>query len=445
MIVPSLVNMTNQSLSMMEEFATSNPLNSSQVSSLTSDEEDKTTQDVTSSPNAEVADTLSTLATWTTYIAYLSNYIFITVGVVFNIIALVFFLQKARKQRRCVDIYLAALAACDMLVVLNMPLLFIFLMRDTPINLHWLSGCNLFGFLIAMPASLSVLIVTTITVDRFTALYFPFEFRRMQSVKKSLILLATEAVLVSLFHFYTFGGFYAVDATELENVYFAKQCRGRTKAIDQYYFKFLPWIEAVTCFLIPAAVLFVCNILIIIKMVNATKKKKPEPPTEMMRENQAGNVAKKLAKHDMEASKALQKHGGHLTKVCLVVSVSFVLLVMPHVGWRLAILNDSLPSLVPGVETIIENVFALMTMINYSVNFIFYCIMIPSLRKELRKKVSERNSFFFTTFVKGKTLSKNPNCNEMGVRKMYLWFQLLSIHACLHVQRWVYVRAELHG
>ena len=71
-------------------------------------------------------------------------------------------------------------------------------------------------------------------------------------------------MLVIVLNFYTFGGFYPVDATELETIYFEKHCRGRTKAIDQYYFKFHPWIDADIFFLIPAVVLFVCNILIVL-------------------------------------------------------------------------------------------------------------------------------------------------------------------------------------
>ena len=137
----------------------------------------------TDSYNTTSDTELSYLVVMITYFNRISYGTMITFGVPFNIISFAFFFQRCRIKARCADIYLASLAICDGLLVLVIS----FLVLILPVRLVWLSSCVLFEFIIFGSGELSSLILTTITIDRFMALYFPFTFRRMQHPKKAIV------------------------------------------------------------------------------------------------------------------------------------------------------------------------------------------------------------------------------------------------------------------
>ena len=321
------------------------------------------------------------LVVFTMYLNLCSLGTILAFGVPFNIMSFAFFFQRCRIKVKCADIYLASLAICDGLLVLSLSLILI-----TPVNLVWLSGCIIADLFVFASAELSALLLTTITIDRFLLIYFPFTFRRMQQPKKAIAVLMAELLFVLAVNFYSFGGRKPIPSDELANVYFEYHCRGRTEAIDWYVYELHFWFDNVIYYFIPSTVLLIFNLLIVFKV--ASKKKKKTPSTVEASEN---GRPSKLALHQDQAqtSQAISKYASQLTNLSLVLSISFLLLSTPLVIWRTVIMGGVVTSMSVEVIMLITSLLNILTMLSHSTNFIFYLILIPSLRTDLKNKVSD--------------------------------------------------------
>ena len=96
------------------------------------------------------------------------------------------------------------------------------------------------------------------------------------------------------------------------------------------------------------------------------------------------------AQNDSQTNQALGKHTGHLTRLCLILSVSFVLLTGPCSVWLIFLFvgGNAAGKISDDVVGLVTVVTGIGVTINHSCNFIFYLMMIPSLRKDLCQKVS---------------------------------------------------------
>ena len=86
--------------------------------------------------------------------------------------------------------------------------------------------------------------------------------------------------------------------------------------------------------------------------------------------------------------KSLEKQSDHLTRLCLVLSFSFVLLVGPASIWFLVLQSGAVAWMDDRSIDVLTFCIYTLDMLNHSSNFIFYLILIPSLRQDLKNMVS---------------------------------------------------------
>ena len=297
------------------------------------------------------------------------------IGLTFNILSFVYFMHRCCKNATVSAIYLASLSLADALTVMA---LFVAVFPSTlspPISLTWLSGCNILHLAVYIPSHVSTLIITIIAVDRFLALYFPFKFRQMQSKSKAILVVALVTLLACAINFYAFGGMKPEE--NLQHAYILLQCSGRNNIIHLYFTMIFPWVDFAVYFMIPAVVLLFFNILIIKKVMHEKLRKQKSSPDESS-DNKS-----------QQTGQALNKYGRHLTRLSIALSVSFVILVGPFNLWHLALYFGAGDEMTNSAQTLVGNVTQILTMMNHCVNFIFYVICIPSLRKDLLAKVSQ--------------------------------------------------------
>ena len=279
------------------------------------------------------------------YLLQIFYWIFITIGVSFNMIAFAFFVQRIRQQVRPADLYLASLALFDGIGVMGASLLGLPLTFKEPINFHRLSGCNLFPFLLFVPFGVSALLIVSITIDRFVALYFPFTFRQNQSTKRVCVIIIAEIIFELAINFHSFGGMKPSDIDADNDKVTYLQCDGKSTLIDWYVFNLFPLLDVAVYFFIPSAILLIFNLLIIIKVTRI--KSNPEHQTKS---------PEKLG----QSSKIITKHAERLTKLCLVLSFSFMILIGPQVFWRFIVFSGAVKTMNLDLNRLISNLLNIL-------------------------------------------------------------------------------------
>ena len=247
------------------------------------------------------------------------------------------------------------------------------------------------------------------------------------------------------------------------------KCHGKSEAVDWYFIRLRPMMHSVIYFIIPSAVLLIFNILIIIKVAseswwvaksaNAIELQSLQKPRTVETEASKGRQSTaacskynvptddskttKAETNDAVANLSTQdephvrstshatgnrrvrsqhcrsqqpsinarwKISRRLTKLCLVLSFSFLVLTGPKIIWQVFLVRGAEANLSDDTRKLITRVLALVLLVNHTINFIFYLILIPSFRKDLMKKVSkhvysERKSM--KVFVFGEKVNKD--------------------------------------
>ena len=202
-------------------------------------------------------------------IAHLCNYIFLTLGVLCNIMAVICLYKNnsPKEKNNTMRYYLIPLAVCDVLGIFWVHLSLILSDLKPPVYLHWETGCNLMPFMIFATTQLSSLLVMMITLNRFVAMFFPLKFKQLQSVKRIYWCIGILIMLVLIINWAGFGGLKPINRKHLATIkYIEFQCRGRTRIIDDYIFKVYAFIDFAVYVMIPGLVLFVCNIALVVKL-----------------------------------------------------------------------------------------------------------------------------------------------------------------------------------
>ena len=242
---------------------------------------------------------------------------------------------------------------------------------DEPYDLMWLAGCNWLDVAFLVPSQLSALMLATITVDRFILLYFPFAFRRMQKRRRAVAIISAEVVVAMLANFTSFGGMKRKFVDD-DGKGYIDTCEGKTGWIDYYYNNIFHWVDAALYFYIPASVLMIVNVLIIIKVARSRS-------ASGSAESQGDSS--ETTSDRMQTSQALQKYSGHLTRLSIILSCSYLLFVGPVMIWFQLMRTQSVDA---RTETLILDVMVVVSQLNHCTNFFFYVVAIPTLRKDLK-------------------------------------------------------------
>ena len=143
-------------------------------------------------------------------------------------------------------------------------------------------------------------------------------------------------------------------------------------------------IDAAVYAIVPSCTLLVFNVLIIIKMFRNTMKKRTSKGDSLKDDGQEPKT------HDNtqdQTNQAMRKHASRLTKLSLALSFNFMLCICPLILFLICASFGIITSITNNMVTFISTLLEILVLINHSTNFIFYLILIPSLRKELWKKV----------------------------------------------------------
>ena len=336
-----------------------------------------------------------TAVEWVLTLTYYSVFLVLIVGVCSNVLSLALFVKRLRKKITVVNIYLAVLAVCDCCCVFWYSLWYIFLgHREHPVDIVLATGCNVVPFLSIAPMGMSSLIITTLMVDRCIAIRHPFLYRRIQSTRRAVCTMIGLGLFVLAINWNLVGGMKPMKVEEMPDVYHQFHCRGRSDVIDVYYLTWSPWIQMIVAACV-SMIILICNIAIVL----AFHSKAPHERTEAMNlgfrhpqelslpvgEGTSDNVANISRK---QTNITVKKHGSRLTRLSIVLSFTFLILVTPNLILRIILTVSETreePIMSDDVSNLLEGLFSFLLLINFSTNFWLYCFSTPSFRKDLRE------------------------------------------------------------
>ena len=115
---------------------------------------------VSASPEVNTFEAVTTLDThtmddgsteimaWITTIYFYCCIFFMVYGTISNSLAFILFLRRVKRVGGSTNVYLSSLAITDNVFLLSLNILFAFHSLESPIDLNYLTGCNLFPLLI---------------------------------------------------------------------------------------------------------------------------------------------------------------------------------------------------------------------------------------------------------------------------------------------------------
>ena len=309
--------------------------------------------------------------------AYYCNYVFLIFGTLCNIAAVCCLCKTdtPKDKNNTVRYYLIPLAICDGFTIFFFHLEVILRGLSTPVYIHWETGCNIYAlaaFAIGT-SELSSLLVVMITLNRFVALFFPMKFKQLQSINRIYYCIGVLILVVIIINWNSFGGMKPVDRKQLDQIkFFVFHCRGCTHVVDNYYFNIFPIIDLAVYFIIPALVLFVCNIAIVIKLrhrtrvrpayhVNTNSTVLPHhqaPCTITIRRQNVFTVTPMSNQPQIIATSPslaipgtsqtatnqfqsrLTRQGQRMTRICLILSISCLVQFLPNFTLQIMILMN---------------------------------------------------------------------------------------------------------
>ena len=330
---------------------------------------------------------------WIAKLSYYTLFLFITIGVVCNVLSFPVFARRVREKSGAANMYLAALAVCDALHIFCFSLIGIMMDLPSPVHVQWFTGCNIMSVVLYPVGQLSTLLVMTLTIDRCVAIRHPFLYRRIQSRKQAGGTIAGMAVFVSAIGWHFFGGLEPVTEEELSNGSW-DFCRGKQDLIDIYNLVWYPLTDAIVFWAAPSMVMFICNIAII-KTIRVKIKQKKSPGRTTEAEPAAAGIEEQVQRREGvdisgQTNLAFRKHRKPLTRVSFVLSISFFILVAPLIVFALIQfiieMSGMAPLPLPGeVQYALQHIFAILYLTNYSCNFWLYCFCTPSFRRDLKE------------------------------------------------------------
>ncbi|KAK6166314.1 hypothetical protein SNE40_023041 [Patella caerulea] len=249
--------------------------------------------------------------------------------------------------------YMATISCTDTLVlILNI----MFLVRKFPGHEIFYDGtCKLILFLFFFAIHFNVIIMVTMTMERYLVIKFPLKASGWFNVRKARIIILIELLIVFLLdmhNFFTRQMVLTEDGTET-------QCSSEGEMNQYFLSKVYPWIDAVWYCYLPLLCLCILNILIITQI-----KKSGKMQRRMTQTDRASNVNK-------ADSSARERQ---ITTMLLLVTFCFLLFVSPMAViivvekymWVRETPHES------AVYHLVRTVFNNMMYTNHALNFLLY-------------------------------------------------------------------------
>ena len=305
------------------------------------------------------------------YIWLIGSPIVIAIGIIGNTLSILI-LSRKRMRKHTSAFYFTVLAVTDLLV-LNVGLLRNFLealMEYDPIRSYSQASCKIHTFLVYFLGQFSAWVLSSVTVERFISVWFPFKARYICTRKNAAIGLVILAVFLcsANVHFFWTRGLSTLgnDTVKVYCIYLE----------EYYYFTKVIWdiLDSLLITYIPCACMVVLNILIIIKL------------KRFRRRNKCGFIF---------APDCNSARVNSMTAMLLTVTFTFVLLMTPltlyligqNYWWEYQHYHDS------SFRIYWAAAHQLMYM-NNAINFLLYYVSGNRFRKEFKELFHSRRQIY---------------------------------------------------
>ncbi len=272
----------------------------------------------------------------------------IAIGTVGNLLSAVV-MTRPNLRKLTATLYLAVLAAVDTLV------LYIGLLRQWMLNVfgtdvrdHSIAVCRIHSFVIYLAIEIEPWVIVCVGIERVVAIYFPHKAKQTFTRRFAAFQMAIIGVILAGVNSYFYWTVTLV--------------KGRCTTSNDQRYRYVdkeisPWIVFCLASLIPFLIMLVTNSAIAAKLIHANYVKK-------VRLN-VGNDPKLTS----------------ITVLLLSINIIFLLTTAPLTVLIITFHSRNDPLKYPTRWAI----FNLLFYMNYSINFLLYCLSVPRFRRELRR------------------------------------------------------------
>ncbi|KAK7113229.1 mu-type opioid receptor-like [Littorina saxatilis] len=349
------------------------------------------------------------------YVDYIYAPLCATLGIIGNVLA--FWVLVRARYKSSTYVYMASLSVSDTIVqIVNI----LFLVRKFPGHETMTHGtCGLVFFLLYFSIHYNVVVMVTMTVERWVAITFPLRAALWFSVKRARVVVIVEAVLViglDMQHLFLRGMVY----DEIAGGYF---CVPRGDRTTFYLFKVWPWVDAFIYCYAPLACLVVFNILIVRQVRLSRNFQSTSNPA----------VASGTSTSQVKSPKMTDKEA-QLTRMLLLVTTAFLVFVSPMAVIIVVERYHWIPDTARGKAQyhLVRTVFNNLDYTNHALNFLLYCLSGQRFRRELRQTFScvctgsggiNSTSASGREFRRGVSMTSLPganSCTELSTENAYM-------------------------
>ena len=293
------------------------------------------------------------------------------VGTVGNILTIIVIPKCSSLSSKPMSVYLVALAFVDTLILDFGLLDFILYVKGIDLRDQHVVTCKFVWFFISFLAQVSAWILASMSIERFTAVFFPLKAKVMFTRRRALWTLVFTTSAVVIFQSVHIWGrslqTFISNATHNENMTIYLYC-GPKEQYHHYLVAVMPWLEFTFTSALPFVIMLVTSIAIVRQIIVRNKQRKYQQ--------------RHLSSRSINVTKT--------TRVLLALCFTFLALGGP-LAILCAIVNGVSEGTIAMSESVYQkflNAFYLSNFIfylNYVANFYLYCLASKPFRKELLK------------------------------------------------------------
>lgn len=275
----------------------------------------------------------------------------IIVGTISNVLMIIVLMASRKMRSQTNSVYLTCLAVLD-IIILNTGLLrhYIKNTKDYDIRLQSTAACRLHIFIVYFTIQFESWVLVNLTLERLLAVMLPHKLRIIFSKKKAAIYLFITGIILFTLNLHYFFFFHIRNYSDAVPI---QMCLNDVE-YTYFYDNVWAWLDLLFASLIPFMVIFISNIMIIIRVI----------------------LKKRLAKTSGSSFKMT-----NMTASLLVVSFLFLLTTSPICIFLL--INFDMESEEEHFYvSMIFDILNLIYYINNSINFFLYCITSRRFRQQ---------------------------------------------------------------
>ena len=324
----------------------------------------------------------------------------------------------AKLKEKSMYVYIFMLSLCDLLYVLAaLTYILPLLISRGSMDIAVITGCNIILLLNFLPAHISAWMVVCISIERamFSARMQPGDHLSHRATHMVII------VVVACLFLLEFPFFGAVRPADPNSLWFSGGCEGVNPTMEYIFSEVYPWVEIGIYFGIPACIITICNIIIIYSVraqrrridvvlkqtetgttyarsINATSGGSSENASPPSRKSPRFRQLHVPSVHPYAVSpcqvmplqrkeypfRSLSSH--RLTKTCLLLSIAYILLILPSYGVFI-IFGAVSEEHNEWVELLLKIISFILSLTNHCINCLLYCLTGSVFRKELCKRL----------------------------------------------------------